>query len=295
MLKAHLLHNPSAGDEDHSEKDLLKVIQSHGFTCRYSSTKKNIWKDIEDDTDFLIIAGGDGTIRKIAREILDSGKIKPIAILPKGTANNIAKTLNISGTNEEIIESWKEKRLKKFSIGSISNFPASDFFLEGLGYGLFPKLISEMQIQGKDDIENPEERIKAAWELLHDLAGSMKAFRCTAAQDGTTVTGDYLMVEVMNIKSIGPNLILAPGADTADAIFELVMVPESDRDQLTNYIYTRMKNGSGNGFEFPVTRSRSIVLSSESELFHADDEMHTLKRATEIEVSMKGLAFEFLV
>ena len=40
MKHAKLLHNTSAGEEDHEANDLIEEIRSNGFDCSYSSTKK---------------------------------------------------------------------------------------------------------------------------------------------------------------------------------------------------------------------------------------------------------------
>ena len=46
MKLGQLLHNPGAGDEEHGKDDLIALIKANGFDCRYSSTKKNILKDL---------------------------------------------------------------------------------------------------------------------------------------------------------------------------------------------------------------------------------------------------------
>src|SRR2546423_14870138 len=105
MRIVSLLHNPKAGNESHDKKKLREAIESAGFECRYLSTKKNGWKDFDEQVDFIVVAGGDGTVSKVAEELLkrNGKKIIPIAILPLGTANNIAKSLHISGETEKII------------------------------------------------------------------------------------------------------------------------------------------------------------------------------------------------
>src|ERR1700693_2303775 len=108
MKIINLLHNPTAGNEDHSKEELISLLEENGYECRYSSMKKD-WKNLEEKVDFIVAAGGDGTIRKITKELLErklSEKIWPIALLPLGTANNVAQTLEINGSTEEIIQSW---------------------------------------------------------------------------------------------------------------------------------------------------------------------------------------------
>src|SRR5678816_239765 len=139
MKIINLLHNPTAGNEDHDKEELISLLEKNGFECQYSSMKKD-WKDIDEKVDFIISAGGDGTIRKITKHLLErklSEKTWPIALLPLGTANNIAQTLEINGTTEEIIQSWHKAEMKEFDVGRIRNLPKIEFFLESLGYGMF--------------------------------------------------------------------------------------------------------------------------------------------------------------
>ena len=147
MKIINLLHNPTAGSEDHDREELISLMEKNGFECQYWSTKKD-WKDIDEKADFIVAAGGDGTVRKITKQLLDrklSEKTWPIALLPLGTANNIAQTLNIEGNAEEIIQSWHHTHIKEFDVGRIRNLPKIEFFLESLGYGIFPYLIKKMK------------------------------------------------------------------------------------------------------------------------------------------------------
>src|ERR1044072_7355 len=105
MKIINLFHNPTAGNEDHDKEELVSLMEKNGFECQYSSMKKN-WKDIDEKVDFIVAAGGDGTIRKITKQLLDrklSEKTWPIALLTLGTAKKIAQTLHINDDSEDII------------------------------------------------------------------------------------------------------------------------------------------------------------------------------------------------
>src|SRR5437016_1982998 len=99
MKIVNLIHNPDAGNENHSEEKLVSLLEANGFECRYNSMNKKNWKKMQGNVDFIVAAGGDGTIRKITKRLLDrklSEKTWPIGLLPLGTANNIAQTLHIN-------------------------------------------------------------------------------------------------------------------------------------------------------------------------------------------------------
>ncbi|HET9824468.1 MAG TPA: acylglycerol kinase family protein, partial [Chitinophagaceae bacterium] len=167
-----LLHNPSAGSEDHTEKDLVSLLEANGFECQYASMDKKTWKKMEEKVDFIVVAGGDGTIRKITKQLLDrklSEKTWPIGLLPLGTANNIAQTLEINGDTEEIIQSWHDPQVKSFDVGRIRGLAGVKFFMESFGYGIFPYTIRKMKKVDKKSIANPEMEMKTALEILQEL------------------------------------------------------------------------------------------------------------------------------
>ncbi len=178
MTLAQLLHNPGAGDEEHDKEDLISLIRANGFECRYSSTKKKILKNLDPDIDFLIVAGGDGTLRTVAKELVERKvieKIWPIGLLPLGTANNIAKTLELEGETEDLIKTWHQGKFKNFDIGKIHDFDEAYFFLESFGFGVFPYLMMQMKKLGKEKIDDPDEKIKTALHVLHEIILSYDA------------------------------------------------------------------------------------------------------------------------
>ncbi|WP_439557708.1 diacylglycerol/lipid kinase family protein, partial [Dyadobacter sp.] len=210
MKKAHLLHNPTAGDSDFSKEELTKLIKKEGFECAYSSVKENGWEAFDEDSDFLIIAGGDGTVRRIAKVLMKRTLLDrhyPIALLPHGTANNVACALGIDGKAKDIIKKWHHYHLKPFDIGRVVGLDSDKFFLEAFGIGIFPRLMKIMDKLEDEIGETAEEKLNAARRVLLEIVQTYEAKSCQIFADGKEYSGEYLMVEVMNIRSIGPNLV----------------------------------------------------------------------------------------
>lgn len=296
MRLAQLLHNPGAGDEYHPKGELISMIEETlDLECRYFSTKENDWKDIEPGIDLLIIAGGDGTVRKVSRELLHRKRIDrqvPIAILPLGTANNIAKTLNIKGEVKDIIKSWRKRNIKKFDIGRIEGIPDQKFLLEGLGYGIFPNVIKGMRGPDKELKNMPEEKMKKAVEMLADVIRDQEPFYCSIEIDGTDHSGNYLLVEVVNIQSIGPNLQLAPHADPGDGKLEVVLLTSQHRDQLLAQVHA---GGPEKVMAFPVFKGNSIHLHCEETNVHNDDELLKIKQPGPVHIECQSGMLDFLI
>ncbi|MEI9918916.1 MAG: diacylglycerol kinase family protein [Bacteroidota bacterium] len=298
MKSVKLFHNPTAGEGEHSKETLVKQIEKAGYDCSYSSTKKNgIEETAPEDADIVVAVGGDGTVRKLAAYLLEKPlreKPGPIGLIPSGTANNIARTLGIKGSNEEIINHWASAQTKLFDIGRITGVKEKPFLLEALGFGVFPKLIREMRHR-KERSDDPEEELRDALKRLHNIILSYKTRECRIIIDEQEFRDKFLMVEVMNIQSLGPNLNLAPLADPADGELDVIMVPASQREELANYIERRLKYGKDEPFLYKAHRAKKVKVTWSGHLLHVDDEILKIERAEEINIDVVQGVLEFLV
>ncbi len=101
-MKLILIYNPTT--KNGKIKRYLPHIEKR-FRQRYSVVDLVASKDAKDmeniamnatkDYDVICVAGGDGSIHIVANGILKSGNKAKLAILPFGTVNDVAKTLNI--------------------------------------------------------------------------------------------------------------------------------------------------------------------------------------------------------
>jgi diacylglycerol kinase family enzyme len=296
MKKTTLLHNPTAGDNDFSRKELVKLITKEGFECTYASVKEEGWDAFENDTDFLIIAGGDGTVRRVAKALMKRKRLDkqyPLALLPHGTANNIATALEIRGEAGDIVPHWHHYHLKSFDIGKVHGLGEDLFFLEGFGYGIFPKLMKVMDKAQVDD-GTVDEKLKAARTALYEIVQNYEPKHCTIITDGVEHSGEYLMVEVMNIRSIGPNLVLAPDADPGDCRLDVVMVPKSSRKKLESFLLSRM-NEEDREFSFTTIRAKKVQIRWDGKDIHADDERLKVDNPVDIEIEILPEMLQFMI
>ena len=297
MKKATLLHNPTAGENDFSKSELLNIIKKEGFECDYVSVKNDSWDEFSNDTDFLIIAGGDGTVRRVAKSLMKRKRLDkqfPIAILPHGTANNIAGTLKVEGKVKDIVRTWHNGVLKKFDIGKIYGLREEMFFLEGFGCGIFPRLIKVME-KMKEEIGNSvEEKIKAARAVLYDIVLNYEAVNCKIIADDVEHSGKYIMVEIMNTRSIGPNLELVQSADPGDGELEIVLIPESHQKKFEEFLLSRI-NGEEGEYAFTVIKAKKIEFEWEGKDIHVDDERLNSDKLTKVTVEVQPGMIEFMV
>lgn len=296
MARVKLLYNPKAGDEDHSPDELISLIESKGHACEYASVKDSGWHKISNEVDFLIVAGGDGTVRKVIDKLLQRkliDKLFPIAILPLGTANNLAKTLEVDLQTENAVDLWNIVNKRSFDVGKIYGLGRQKFMIEGLGFGVFPSLIKRMQMPGKNVGHSPEQELEIALEEFRHIIQSYKPCYCRIGIDGADHSGEYLMVEILNIRSIGPNLQIAPDGEVNDGEFEIVLAGAAQRDELLNYIENKLADKEIDP-GLPIIKGRKIVLEWSGNDGHVDDAIIEIKKNQEIIIEVQQELIEFL-
>lgn len=281
-MKAQIIHNPTAGNGEHSKERLLDIFKKPGECFNYASTDDDGWEEFEkNNPDIIFLAGGDGTIHKLAAVLLKKKSIEqqtPIHLLPLGTANNIATTM------ENFIKpdnfSWKpEMEGKLFDCGRVKKLKDQFFFLESVGMGIFPELIYEMK-KSKIEEEDPAKKLNRTLKVLLKIVREFKAEKAKIKIDGIKIKGTFLMVELMNIKFIGPNLKFAPNADPGDGFFDLIMISEDHRPAFEAYLEKLIdgktpKNQLETDLKTFVKtlRCRKAKLQWEGSKIHVDDDL----------------------
>lgn len=239
MKNILIVHNPTAGDATHTKQHLIDLFKIPGMNASYVSSDDEGWeKSLKNTPNAIYLAGGDGTVHSLAVELLkdeNSENRPPVHLLPLGTANNIANTLSI---NEKDAFKALDFNAKKslFDCGKLSGIKGDGIFLEGVGMGIFPELISEMKDIEADPNETPAEKLNRTLKVLLERVKKYKARKAKIKLDGFTIKGSFLLIEVMNTRYIGPKLRLAPDADPGDGYLNLVLIPENKREEFEVYV-----------------------------------------------------------
>ena len=293
-MRVILMHNPSAGSEDHTARDLVAKIRDGGHEVVAEVTrKKDLTAALRKPCDLVAVAGGDGTVGKAAEALAGTGV--PFTILPLGTANNIATTLGCVGEAEDLIRAWERCEIRGFDRGSIVRANETSGFIEAFGLGAFPKIIrSAAELEEPED---PEETLERDLELFQSVVEEIETASYTVSADGRDLSGHYLLVEVMNIPTLGPNVPLAPSSTPGDGAFELVLAGESERSALVD-IVAGLRKGRRVTASLPCSRAKHVVISCADRRYHVDGSLSgTSKKGvrSHFEISVQPHALQVLV
>jgi len=270
-VRATLIHNPGAGDEQHSAKRLLKELAEAGYDARLHSIKKEgVEKALEDPGDLVVVAGGDGSIKKVAIAI--AGRGVPMAILPIGTANNIAKSLGALGSVSELIAGWRTAERRRLTVGTVSTRWGTMPFVESVGVGVFTELVTRGDSEVNESTTGlTGHAIDRALLLLQRIVEERAPRFRQLELDGSDRSGEYLLVEVMNMPLVGPNIPLAPGADYGDGQLDVVTVTEREREVLAEYVRARLSGGAAPP-KLTTRRGARVTMRASPGELHVDDE-----------------------
>ena len=278
-MRVLLIHNPKAGDRKHTRKQLLASLTKCEHQAFYRSIKDGGWrKAFKKPSDLVIAAGGDGTVHKTAWQIVDTGI--PLAILPLGTANNLAHSLGFTGSVEEILQSLHCGKSQPFDVGIVREGSHTDCFLEAAGGGLFADYFPAAKANEKKG-RSPEQELAAHLSLLRELSLDYPGRKWEISLDGKDISGRYILWGAMNIRSAGPALQLAPAARTNDGRLDFVGVRERNRKRFVNHVAAHI---AGLKKDAPLTpcKFRELKISSPSGAMHLDgNHGHPRKRTTE--------------
>jgi diacylglycerol kinase (ATP) len=274
-MRILLIHNPKAGDGKHSKKQLMSSLQKSGLQTFYQSIKKRGWKQaFKKPVDVVIAAGGDGTVHKTAWQLMGSGI--PLAILPLGTANNLARSLGFTAPVGEIIQSLHCGKSRPFDVGVARRSSRREYFLEAAGGELFADYFSAAEAKEKKDV-SPEEELNAHLSLLRKLSLDSPARRWQISVDGKDFSDSYILWGAMNIRSAGPALHLAPKAKTDDGLLDFVAVREREREIFIKHVDAHLA-GRKERVPLKPRRFRELVVKSPAGPLHLDGEKWPKKK-----------------
>lgn len=300
MKNIHIIHNDTAGSGNHSKEKLLLQFKEHLHQLNYFSTNKNDWKKFYNlKFDRLIIAGGDGTIRKVALTLLEyknthlhAGNF-PIHIIPLGTANNIAKSIKDFTAQTKNADPKHSLYTGKITYGKIHNY-----FFEGAGFGIFPELIYHLQ---EKDVAIPFEKNEIDF-ALEQLTAQLQHFDPIQIEikipDKPQLQGKFVMAEIMNIPYLGPNIPVYPLKDWNKKFLKIVLLPESNKAIFIKQLELLKKGGlaeASNFFDlFTIIDTNQLQIKTAGKM-HIDDELVLRRQSEWIEISLTPTELEFKV
>lgn len=290
-MRITLLYNPSAGDGI-SNADLRALLDTCGHEVIHVLEKDDeLEQALDDSVDLIVAAGGDGTVSRVASAL--AGRDLPFAVLPLGTANNIARSLGIGGSLRDMIARWKRARATALDLGILHGSWGESRFIEGAGAGLIPAGIAAMENDPARDDGDADARLQRALQRYLDVVGRLKPRRWALTIDAAPLEGEFLLIEALNMRLVGPNLELARRVRPSDGRLSLVVASEEHRQALAGYLQDRLA-GRETQLRLPTWNARHIDIDGLHEM-HVDDEVRHWPSMGPVSIDIEPGAVRVLV
>ena len=168
MKKVRFIYNPYSG-ENAILKELDKIITMHqdkGYTIVPYRIQRGVdvinALDIVDSTyEYILIAGGDGTIDTVVNAMKKRGIEIPIGIIPVGTANDFAKHLGMPQDAGACVEQILDSYAVGVDLGKVND----NYFVNVLSTGLFTDVSQKTDTNLKNTIGKLAYYLKGLEEL----------------------------------------------------------------------------------------------------------------------------------
>jgi diacylglycerol kinase (ATP) len=171
--------------------------------------------------DRIVLGGGDGTINLALDALVEVGR--PVGIIPLGTANDLARSLDIPEDIGEALNVIIRGELRQVDVARANDVS----FINAIGIGLGPQMTLEM---------TPD--IKSRFGVFAYLIGIARAFRrqrrfaARLDSDRGQHQGHFLQITVANGIHYGGGMTVADDARLDDGLLDVLLVRRQSRWRL---------------------------------------------------------------
>ncbi len=176
--------------------------------------------------DLLAVCGGDGTVNEVASSI--PSPPFPVAVLPAGTANVIARELGLPLDPVRALEIGLKRSVRRVDLGELGTVPRRRFvFVAGIGFDAF--VAASVRPALKDRLGMGAYAL-AILQCLRSYP--FPGFEVAAG--GRTFAATSCIVA--NARKYGGGLLFCPRADMQDGLLDILVLEECGRIRLARFL-----------------------------------------------------------
>lgn len=227
-------------------------------------------KAIEKGYSTIVAVGGDGTINEVAIGILESGE-GTLGIIPSGTGNDLARTLNIPFDPIEAMDTIIKGNKKQIDIGFVNNNP----FLNIASIGLDSEVVK--------NTERIKVRIRSKIAYIIGVLSTLFSFKDKRVKleiDGVPMHKNIFLIAVGNGKYYGGGLKILPMAIAEDGYFHVCVINRASKMKLL-FLFPSIFKGKHINFKkhVEIFKAKKIRIITEDKAYlNIDGEIYDNER-----------------
>ena len=231
--------------------------------------RESIVEAIESVPAGIIACGGDGTVHLVLQGVAPAAT--PMAIIPAGTGNDIARSLGIAIKDHDVVArgiagSLLAGRTRAIDLTCIEHGSRQVWSLGVTSMGLDSAV---------NERANRTRRFNGTTRYVLALLAEMRSFRTyeyVVTVDGEPMDGPATLIAIGNGSSYGGGMQICPTASMTDGILDITWVDRASRTTILR-VFPRIFSGSH--VKHPAVRvlqGRTITVQSKGPVVYADGE-----------------------
>jgi diacylglycerol kinase family enzyme len=186
----------------------------------------------------FVVCGGDGTIESVATGLV--GTRATLGIIPMGTQNNVALSLNIPNNDiPAAVSILRTGQRTKIDIGIATFNDTERLFLEVCSVGLLAALFPSI-----DDIQHGN--FSRIGDFLAMLGSSTPAEMHLVLDKGRKINTQGHVVLAANMPYVGPRHQISPGGTCTDGLLDVLIFSNLSKMELLSHAMNQLSGGGGN-------------------------------------------------
>src|SRR5216684_760696 len=145
-VKPYVILNPRAGSVTNREKVLSQLAQLNPMALRITrkagDAEKWARNAVRTKCDYIVVAGGDGTLNGVVNGLATDAKNVRIGIVPLGTGNDFARTLGLPSSIEDNIDILRSAKTKRIDLVRVKSKKRARYFVN-VSAGGFSGMVGE--------------------------------------------------------------------------------------------------------------------------------------------------------
>ncbi|MGG5461892.1 YegS/Rv2252/BmrU family lipid kinase [Clostridium sp. B9] len=259
MKKVRFIYNPYSG-ENAILKELDKIITMHqekGYTIVPYRIQKGVdviqaLDVIDSSYEYILIAGGDGTIDTVVNAMKKREIDLPIGIIPVGTANDFAKHLGMPQDAGACVEMILDSYAVGVDLGKVND----NYFVNVLSTGLFTDVSQKTDTNLKNTIGKLAYYLKGLEELPNFRKLDVKI-----TANGEVFNEPIYLMLVFNGQTAG-NFKLATKAKVQDGLLDVVIFKACHIPELIPMFIKVLKGEHLNDSRIEYIKAEEILIES---------------------------------
>lgn len=235
-------------------------------------------RGIGAEADRIVIAGGDGTISAALPALLDVRT--PLAVLPLGTANDLARNLDLPAAIDDQLALAAGGQVVLIDIGLVNGRP----FLNAASIGLGAAVAALHQGDAKRWLG-----VLNYLRVLYLAYRRSRPFTVTITCDGATHRDRFVHVAVVNGRFHGGGLEPTPSSSIADGTLDLYALKGGPAFQLMRVLAALRIRGAASDRLFRLRGRELTLTTSRPRRVNVDGEL-TLRTPLEIGILQRALS-----